>query len=265
MPAPDLFNLLKKVWQKHGFTSAVTRNILNLGIQDSQTGWYAKTYAASTIQMYIITKATKFLVLKQALFIEYDGDGYTKDAVAEGDIIAEANGVQYLVLTVCDRSILSQFSYYEVGLKMLPSAVSLGVWNKWDGADGPFNRILRTLEKNGATVADRTLYRLALGAQDPATGWFFAQYILTVSIRIAIMDSSASPQYLPQGIYTTYMHVGYTLDDAVEGDVIKEAGSTHVYHRVLEVKTIQVGDHLVYNQLTLEALDAEKAQALGIP
>lgn len=263
MPAPDLFNLLKKVWHKHGFSSSVTRKALSLGSPDAATGWYAKNYANTTVEMYIITKTTRFLVLKQGLFIEYDGDGYTKDTVAEGDVITEANGNEYLVVSVCDRNILNQFRYNQVGLRQKPSAVSYGIWNKWTDEQGAFNRIVRAIEMNSAGSALKTLYKLTLGSQDAVSGWYAPSYAAGVEIKCPILDVSSEPQYLPMGIYTIYMHVGYTLDDVFEGDVIKDFNAQ--YHRIREVKTVQIGDFLAYYMLTLEFLDAWTVGKLGIP
>jgi hypothetical protein len=262
MPSPDLFNLLKKVWHKHGFSSTVTKKTLSLGAADAETGWYAKSYANTSIEMYIITKATRFMVLRQGLFFEYDGEGYTKDSVKEGDLILEPNGNQYVALSVCDRNILNQFRYNEVALKAVPGAVTYGVWNKWDAEEGVFNRIVRTLEMNSAASSLKTLFKLSLGSQDSVTGWYTPTYDAGSQIKCPILDVAAQTTYHRVGLYTFYSHVGYTLDDVFEGDVIKDFNSQ--FHRVREVKTVQLGDHLVYYELKLEFLDSYTVGKLGL-
>lgn len=203
------------------------------------------------------------LILKEGIFFQYDGNGYTKDAMLEGDHIV-SGPTEYLVVSVCDRNILNEFSYYEVGLRQLPSVVQLGVWQKWDGPDAPFTRMVRAIEMNIAGSAQKTLYRLALGAQDPITGWYLQQYILTVAISCPILDAGSLTHYLHTGLYTFYSHLGYTLDDVVEGDIIQDSGSRHEFHRVKEVKTVQIGDHLVYNELKLEYLDPFSVAKFGL-
>jgi len=265
MGAPDLFMLLKKVWHKHGWSSTLTRNALSLGAQDAETGWYAKSYAQSNIEMYVITKATQYLVLKTGIFISYDGQGYTKDTVKEGDILnAGPDNEQYLVISVCDRNILSQFRYNEVGLIVLPGAVTYGSWKKWDGADGFFNRLVRNLEKNSAKSAFATLYKLSLGSQDAETGWYTPSYDAGTQIKCPILDSTNQTMYKQTGIYTFYTHIGYSIDDVFPGDIIKEQIGLHQFHRVREVKTQQIGDHLICFELHLEYLDPMTVSKFGI-
>ena len=104
MGAPDLFVLLKKVWHKHGFSSTVNLSTLTLGAQDADTGWYAKSYTNSSIEMYVIPMALRFMNMAQGLFIEYDANGYTKADVKEGDIISLTNDIRFLNNNVVPRT-----------------------------------------------------------------------------------------------------------------------------------------------------------------
>lgn len=75
---PDFERLVKKVEsQLGGLSLDVTRRALTLGVRDSTTGWYAKEYTESTIEMLIFTKGTTPSLLPPGSYVRYDALGIT--------------------------------------------------------------------------------------------------------------------------------------------------------------------------------------------
>jgi hypothetical protein len=262
MPAPDLFTLLKKVWTKHNISPVVTLRSLSLGAIDGDTGWYAKSFATSSINMYLFCKAANFLVLKQGLFIDYDAIGIAKDTVVEGDEIVSA-GLTYTAITVCRRYIATQYIYSEIQLKQHPLALPRSFPKKWTHmGSSPFEKMRRTIEKNSMRSSDMKHYVLSLGAADTETGWYLPTYAAAATIHCFMLDVTQTFKPYPAGLSTTYLHVGYTLSDVSEGDILKDASCA--FHRVRTVKPHQIGDTLLFYELSLELLDDFTVFNLGV-
>lgn len=251
MPAPDLFTLLKKNWTKHGIIPTVTLNALNLGAQESETGWYAKSYTPSSINMFVISKQLQFKVLKYGLFIEHDAIGFTKDTVHEGDLITDQASNIYLVLAVRDRNILSQYMYSQIELKKQPQAALTGNWLKWVTA---YTKFRRAVEKNAEASGAMKLYQMQIGSQDPETGWYIVNYQTTNTIECVILNTKASTKWVRTGKRTSYASYGYTLDDVNMGDIIEDNGG--IQYRVRYVMPINMGSKLAFFELGLERGDA---------
>lgn len=251
MGAPDLLRLLIKNWSKHGIVPTATLQTLTLGSADSETGWFSKTYANSTVSMFIIAKQLQFQVFKEGLFIEYDAVGFTKDAVYEGDLITDGAQNTYLALAVRDKNILSQFMYFQVDLKKTAQAALTGNWTKLPIA---FTKFKRAIEKNAAATSSVTLYPLSVDSQEPQTGWYECNYQTHSTIDAVIMNARASTTFKPPGRHVFYQYWGYTLEDVNVGDLLVD--SANLAYRIRTVMPVSIGQKLVFFELGLERLDA---------
>jgi len=96
----------------------VTLRTLTLGNQDSTTGWYGKSYANSTVEMYICPKGSSDAFLKFGRYANYKFTGFCKNiTINEGDQIIDASSRYYLVKTVTPYFTGDRFDYYMVELE----------------------------------------------------------------------------------------------------------------------------------------------------
>lgn len=100
----------------------VTRRRLQLGSRDSTTGWYAKNYSTSTIEMIIVERGSRPSLLPSGTYVRTDALGLTADVVEEGDEIKTSSNKYYEVKTVREIYTLGgdSFAYREVDLVHLP-------------------------------------------------------------------------------------------------------------------------------------------------
>lgn len=99
----------------------VTRRRLRLGTADSTTGWYAKSWNTSTIEMLIIPRAARELAMAAGVAVRTDAMGLTCDGVLHGDEILTSAGVYYEVKGIRDHWVADSFMYREVDLTLLPT------------------------------------------------------------------------------------------------------------------------------------------------
>jgi len=98
----------------------VTRRALSLGDADTVTGWYAKTFTNSTVEMIIRPKGSTFMMLGMGFYARYAQTGYTQDPVVEGDEIKDAQNVYYEVKSIEEHFLGDNFFFRECELMKLP-------------------------------------------------------------------------------------------------------------------------------------------------
>jgi hypothetical protein len=104
-----------------GSTSVnVTRKRLTLGARDSTTGWYAKEYADSTVEMVIVQKESQSVALQAGYFVALDALGFTFDPLWIYDLIVDGSGRTWEIKTVKPARLGDGLLYYAYDLKELP-------------------------------------------------------------------------------------------------------------------------------------------------
>ena len=99
---------------------SVTRRRLMLGARDAITGWYAKSFAESTIDMVLVPQGANNLSLKTGVYARLDAVGLTQDVVLLGDEIETVAGIFYEVKTVKEHWVGDSFEHRECDLTELP-------------------------------------------------------------------------------------------------------------------------------------------------
>ena len=97
----------------------VTRQKLTLGTRDSVTGWYAKSFVDTTVEMIIITKGSTNSLLPPGTYVRTDALGLTTDGFLEGDQIL-ADNTYYEVKATREHTVGDSFYYRECDLTLLP-------------------------------------------------------------------------------------------------------------------------------------------------
>jgi hypothetical protein len=87
-----------------------------LGARDATTGWYAKSYADSTISMLIFNRGTQNLRIGLGDYVVITAVGYTQIAVNAGDYIDDSNSEEYLVAAVREHMVANASMVYECDL-----------------------------------------------------------------------------------------------------------------------------------------------------
>jgi len=98
----------------------VTRRELQLGAADTVTGWYAKAYAETTIEMAVIPRAMRSIALSAGFYPHYEVSGFHLDPVSEGDEVKDSFGNYYEVELVAPNNFGDSLVYYESNLTKLP-------------------------------------------------------------------------------------------------------------------------------------------------
>ena len=98
---------------------AVTRRALSLGAQDSTTGWYAKSFAETSIKMFIVSRAASSTHLPPGVYVRTEYLGLTRDTVALGDEIKDADNDYYEIKTIRKHKIGATLYFYECDLTLL--------------------------------------------------------------------------------------------------------------------------------------------------
>lgn len=135
-------------------TSNVTRRALSLGSADSTTGWYAKSFATSTIEMVILKRGQVLIGSPIGLYARHDYTGWTDDTIAEGDETLDANSNYYQVNSVAPIYLGDSLYCYECDLnKMALHGDSPTTSGTWISVTDPSNRI-KVLLDTYLTVAN---------------------------------------------------------------------------------------------------------------
>jgi hypothetical protein len=98
----------------------VTRRALTLGAIDDVTGWYAKSFSETEIEMIIQPKGSFFTVSGMGFYARHTLTGFTQDAVVEGDEIKDSANVYYEIKTSQDYPLGDSFIYRECELAKVP-------------------------------------------------------------------------------------------------------------------------------------------------
>lgn len=111
----------------------LTRREQSLGEQDSITGWYAPSYAETTIEGSIQPKGAAFPTLNIGAYARYPHTLFTADVIRVGDEVKDANEEYYIVKSADQFWWLDQFSHYQCELeKRSPYAqppTTSGTWH----------------------------------------------------------------------------------------------------------------------------------------
>lgn len=99
---------------------AVTLSSLSFGTRDAVTGWYAKTYTDSTVNMIIVQKETQNAPLPVGYWVRLDALGLTVNTVNPYDLIKDALGRTWEVETVKPIVVGEVINYFVCDLKELP-------------------------------------------------------------------------------------------------------------------------------------------------
>ena len=91
-----------------------------LGARDAVTGWYAKSFAESTIKMVVVPQGANNLSLRTGVYARLDAVGLTQDVVLVGDEIETAASEFYEVKTVKPHWIGDSFEHRSCDLTELP-------------------------------------------------------------------------------------------------------------------------------------------------
>jgi len=103
-----------------GLDFSVTRRELQLGAADPVTGWFAKNFAETTIEMAVIPRAMRSIALAAGLYPHYEVSGFHLDPITEGDEIKDSFGNYYTVELIQPIPIGDSLGYYESNLTRLP-------------------------------------------------------------------------------------------------------------------------------------------------
>ncbi len=98
----------------------VTRRALSLGSIDSITGWYAKTFTETTIEMIILPRGSSFHLLGMGYHAKHTLSGFTQDPIVEGDELYDSANIYYEVKSVEDTYLANTFMFRECELSKLP-------------------------------------------------------------------------------------------------------------------------------------------------
>lgn len=144
----------------------VTRRALSLGSRDSWSGWRAKTWNETTIEMVIVLRGATQLALMAGFYPRLDAAGRTADVVAVGDQIKDANNDYWDVETVSDVYWGDSFVFRECDLtKSILYQDDFGstTWSKTRGSDARYRtkywmdqrlRPAQITKDNDSTTAD---------------------------------------------------------------------------------------------------------------
>ena len=91
-----------------------------LGARDATTGWYAKSFAESTINMVLVPQGANNLSLRTGVYARLDAAGLTQDVVLLGDEIETVAGTFYEVKTIRENWIGDSFEFRACDLTELP-------------------------------------------------------------------------------------------------------------------------------------------------
>lgn len=98
----------------------MTRRELQLGGADTVTGWFAKNWAETQIEMAVIPRAMRSIALSVGLYPHYEVSGFHLDPVTEGDEVKDSFGDYYEVELTQPNPFGDSLVYYESKLTELP-------------------------------------------------------------------------------------------------------------------------------------------------
>jgi hypothetical protein len=245
---PDVYGILENKWTELGATADITKRTLSLGAPDAITGWYAKTFAESTVQGFIIPKGLNSFLLMPGIYVRYDAICITKTAFIQRDEVTDAAGNVYVVESFKKHRFLDTFAFYELQLTL--KTVMTGVPSKWDGEEDFFNKLKNQFESNGLS-ADLTLFTLTLNSQETITGWYLPSYTES-TIEGVLLPQNPATVYDRAGMRTKYVSLLYTLAEVFEGDRVNDASK--VQYVITSRTMLFLANKLVFYKCDVEAL-----------
>ena len=190
-----------------GGDASVTKRALSLGTQDSVTGWYAKSFTPSTIDMILQPRGSVVIGLPVGNYAKYQVTGFTQDSIEDGDeVIFPVGSTNYYEVKSAEEAWwLDSFSHYILDLVRVPMHYDLPTTY----GTGPTNQDARQRTK---TWLDTYLSALNLTKDDnstPAsyiTQWSGQHYPLRKvfvspkNVDLAFVVDTPNTQALPIGI-----------------------------------------------------------------
>lgn len=191
------YNVYRPVWGrlKQGFKHLgslnVTRRKLKLGSRDSTTGWYAKSYEESTIEMPIVPRGSSRSLLPAGSYVRTDALGFAVDPVVEGDEIETSSNEYWSVEAVREFFVVGgdSFSHREVDLSFLPFKNLRGDSYTASSVEDPRYRTKYWLEKYLAT-ASLPRYIVAYGEPDYPVTRVFKDKRVDVAFSVSTPNST---------------------------------------------------------------------------
>jgi hypothetical protein len=116
----------------------VTKRALALGSRDSWSGWRAKSWTESTIEMIIVPRGATQMALLAGTFPKLDAVGLTDDAAAVGDQVKDSAGIYYTVASIKDNYWGDSLIYRECDLSketMYQTDFGSTTWSLTRGSD----------------------------------------------------------------------------------------------------------------------------------
>jgi len=115
------WSTLKKVFGNIG-NIEITRRVLSLGSRDSTTGWRAKSWTESIIDMFIIPQSAQSLAAAAGYYVRTDALGLMNpsEEILVGDEVKNSNDEYYEVKTAPSPGIGDKRALYRCDLKKMP-------------------------------------------------------------------------------------------------------------------------------------------------
>jgi len=119
----DFFSTLIRRVEKLGVSLDITLYTLTLGAQDATTGWYAREYDRSTIKGVFSDPTTSSTLYGVGTYSINTAVLFSKVRLLEGDIVKDAFGYHYTVMTMQLYPIGDTRVFYRYNLDYLPTFV----------------------------------------------------------------------------------------------------------------------------------------------
>jgi hypothetical protein len=116
----------------------VTKRALALGSRDAWSGWHAKSWTESTIEMIIVPKGATRMALLAGVYPQLDAVGLTDDSVAVGDQIKDSTSTYYTIEAIKPHYWGDSLSHYECDLTketMYQADFAATTWTKTRAED----------------------------------------------------------------------------------------------------------------------------------
>lgn len=120
MPVSTLFDVLIQRIEALGVSTNITLYTLSLGVQDAVTGWYAKNYDVSTINMVIIPRSAQSLLIGSGTYCRKDAVAFSKTLIQEGDVVTDGFGYNYTITGMRPHGFGNVKVFHEYDLEYTP-------------------------------------------------------------------------------------------------------------------------------------------------
>lgn len=110
---------LVEVFERHNINFDATKCELMLGIKDTTTGWFTKTFVETPAKIYVVPKSARTLQMLVGYYVTLDASGFTTNRMRKDDRIKVANQY-YEVVAVHDFNMGNVLSHRVCDLKKIP-------------------------------------------------------------------------------------------------------------------------------------------------